>query len=116
MGYYRVPKRPRVRPKIIVAGVVKRLVMEGMEVTLGRKDQKNQHRKVTDDVETRIYIIACSNLPEGVSRWTLPAIADELVRLEVVDYITDSTICAVMKKRNQTVACNPGENMQAGCK
>ena len=25
-------------------------------------------------------------------------IADELIRLEVVDYITDSTVCEVMKK------------------
>lgn len=28
------------------------------------------------------------------------AIADELIRLEVVDYITDSTVCDVMKKMN----------------
>ena len=27
-------------------------------------------------------------------------IADELIRLEVVDYITDSTVCEVMKKTN----------------
>ena len=26
------------------------------------------------------------------------AIADELIRLEVVDYITDTTVCNVMKK------------------
>lgn len=28
----------------------------------------------------------------------MQAIADKLIRLEVVDYITDSTICEVMKK------------------
>ena len=28
----------------------------------------------------------------------MQAIADELIRLEVVDYITDSTVCNVMKK------------------
>jgi hypothetical protein len=28
----------------------------------------------------------------------MQAIADELIRLEVVDYITDSTVCEVMKK------------------
>ena len=26
--------------------------------------------------------------------------ADELIRLEVIDYITDSTVCDVMKKRD----------------
>ena len=81
-----------------IAGVAKRFVMEGMEAALGRKEQKNRHRKVTGDVEAKICTIACSDPPKGVSRWTMQAIADELIRLEVVDYITDSTICEVMKK------------------
>ena len=81
-----------------IAGVAKRFVMEGMEAALGRKEQKNRHRKVTGDVEARICTIACSDPPEGVSRWTMQAIADELIRLEVVDYITNSTVCEVMKK------------------
>ena len=72
--------------------------MEGMEAALGRKVQENRRRKVTGDVEARICAIACSEPPEGASRWTMQAIADELIRLEVVDYITDSTICEVMKK------------------
>ncbi len=81
-----------------IASVAKRFVMEGMEAALGRKEQKNRHRKVTGDVEARICTIACSNPPEGASRWTMQAIANELIRLEVVDYITDSTVCEVMKK------------------
>ena len=60
--------------------------------------QENRRRKVTGDVEARICAIACSEPPEGASRWTMQAIADELIRLEVVDYITDSTVCEVMKK------------------
>ena len=82
-----------------IAGIAKRYVMEGMEAALGRKEQKNRYRKVTGDVEARICTIACSEPPKGASRWTMQAIADELIRMEVVDYITDSTICEVMKKR-----------------
>ena len=81
-----------------IAGVARRFVMEGMEAALGRKEQKNRCRKVTGDVEAQICLIACSEPPEGASRWTMQAIADELIRLEVVDYITDSTVCEVMKK------------------
>ena len=81
-----------------ISGIAKRYVMEGMEAALGRKEQKNRYRKVTGDVEARICTIACSEPPEGTSRWTMQAIADELIRMEVVDYITDSTICEVMKK------------------
>ena len=65
---------------------------------MGRKKKKNHYRKVTGDIEAQICTIACSTPPQGHSRWTMQAIADELIRLEVVDYITDSTVCNVMKK------------------
>ena len=81
-----------------IAGVAKRFVFEGVEAALGRKKQENYHRKVTGEVEARICAIACSQPPEWRSRWTMQLIADELIRLEVVDYITDSTVCEVMKK------------------
>ena len=81
-----------------IAGVAKRFVLERLEAALGRKEQKNRYRKVTGEIEAQLCLIACSEAPEGASRWTMQAIADELIRLEVVDYITDSTICEVMKK------------------
>ena len=81
-----------------IAGIAKRFVFEGMEAALGRKKHDNYHRKATGEVEARICAIACSEPPEGRSRWTMQMIADELIRLEVVDYITDSTVCEVMKK------------------
>lgn len=81
-----------------IAGIAKRFVTEGLPTALDRKKQTIRSRKVTGEVEARICAIACSSPPEGSSRWTMQAIADELVRLEVVDSITDSTICEVMKK------------------
>lgn len=81
-----------------IASIAKRYVTDGLEAALGRKEQTNRHRKVTGEVEATLCAIACSEPPEGRSRWTMQAIADELIRLEVVDYITDSTVCEVMKK------------------
>ena len=81
-----------------IAGIAKRFVFEGLEAALGRKKQENYHRKITGDIEARICLIACSEPPEGRSRWTMQMIADELIRLEAVDYITDTTVCEVMKK------------------
>lgn len=81
-----------------IAGVAKRFVFEGVEAAIGRKTQENRYRKVTGDVEARICAIACSEPPQGRARWTMQLIADELIRLEIVDYITDSTICEVIKK------------------
>ncbi len=87
-----------------IAGVAKRFVMEGIESALGRKEQKNRYRKVTGEVEAQLTVIACSAAPEGKTHWTMQMIADELIRLKVVDYITDTTVCEVMKKRNQAMA------------
>jgi len=81
-----------------IAGIAKRFVFEGLEAALGRKVQENRRRKVTGDVEAHIVAIACSEAPEGRSRWTMQMIADKLISLEVVDYITDSTVCEVLKK------------------
>jgi len=81
-----------------IAGVAQRFVFQGMEAALGRKKQENHHRVITGEVEARICAIACSKPPEGRSRWTMQLIADELIRLEVVEYITDSAVCTVMKK------------------
>lgn len=83
-----------------IAGVARRFVMEGMEAALGRKKQQNYSRKVTGDVEAKICMIACSEPPEGRDRWTMQMIANKLIQLHVVDYITDSTVCDTMKKMN----------------
>ena len=83
-----------------IAGVAKRFVMEGMEAALGRKTQQNRARKVTGEEEAKICMIACSDPPEGKDRWTMQMIADKLMELQVIDYITDSTVCSTMKKTN----------------
>ena len=81
-----------------VSHVAKRFVLEGMESALGRKEQKNRHRKIDGDVEAHIIAIACSEAPEGRERWTLQLIADELVRLGVVDSISDTAVGDTLKK------------------
>ncbi len=81
-----------------ISGVAKRFVENGLEAALGRKKRENYPRKVTGEVEAQLIAIACSAPPEGYSRWTMQMIADELIRLEVVDYITDTTVCDTMKK------------------
>jgi hypothetical protein len=88
-----------------IAGVAKRFVFEGLEAALGRKSQENRRRKVTGEVEARMVAIACSQAPEGRSQWTMKMIADELIRLEVVEYISDSTVCEVLKKTNLNRGC-----------
>jgi len=83
-----------------ISNIAKRFVLEGLEAALGRKEQLNRRRKVDGEVEAHIVAIACSESPEGRERWTLQLIADELVRLEVVDSISDTTVMNTLKKTN----------------
>lgn len=83
-----------------VCGVGKRFVLEGLEEALGRKEQQNRHRKVDGEVEAHIVAIACSEAPEGLERWTLQLIADEVVRLGVVDSLSHTAVGDTLKKTN----------------
>lgn len=79
-------------------GVAQRFVMDGLEAALGRKKRESRPFFITGDIEARICAIACSQPPQGRSRWTMQMIADELIRLEVVETISDTAVCDVMKK------------------
>ena len=72
----------------------------GLEAALGRKEQINRHRKVDGTVEAHMIAIACSEAPEGRERWTLQLIADELVRLGVVESISPTAVMNTLKKTN----------------
>lgn len=67
---------------------------------LERKVQANRARKFTGEVEARLVTLACSEPPEGCARWTLQLLADKLVELKVVDYITDEAVRRQLKKTN----------------
>ncbi len=81
-----------------ISQIAKRFVTGGLEAALGRKEQANRHRKVDGRVEAHIIAIACSEAPEGRERWTLQLIADELVRLGVVESISDTAVMETLKK------------------
>ena len=83
-----------------ISQIAKRFVTGGLEAALGRKEQVNRHKKIDARVEAHIIAIACSEAPEGRERWTLQLIADELVRLGVVDSISDTAVMETLKKTN----------------
>lgn len=71
----------------------KRFVEEGLEAALNRKEQINRKAKKLDGVkEANLIKIACSEAPEGASRWTLQLLADKLVELDIVDSIAKETV------------------------
>ncbi len=83
-----------------VHAIRKQLVTEGFEVTLTRKRPERPPRPpVVDEAkEETLLAIAQGEAPAGRTRWTLRLLADELVRLEVVDAISHETVRKALKK------------------
>ncbi len=83
-----------------VAGVRRRFVEQGLAAALGRK--KREHPPVPPKLdgrgEARLIALACSEAPEGRTKWTMQLLADELVVLGVVDSISDETVRVTLKK------------------
>lgn len=56
--------------------------------------------KVDGRVEAEIIALACSEAPEGHSRWTLRLLAERVVALNIVDSISHVRVQQILKKRN----------------
>ena len=76
-------------------------VESGLSAALERKARTTKKAlKVYGENEARLITICCSTPPEGRSRWTLQLLANELVRLEIFDEISKSTVQRTLKKMN----------------
>ena len=82
-----------------VARIRQRFVEEGMESALSRRPHANpKSRKIDGEQEAHLIALCCSTPPEGRGRWTLKLLANKLVSLELIDSVSPSTICRVLKK------------------
>ena len=83
-----------------VRNVRERFVEHGMDAAIERKKQDAPSRKPILDGEKQAHLIAiaCSQPPEGHARWTLQLLADEMVRLEIVEAISYETVRRALKK------------------
>lgn len=78
----------------------KRFVEEGLESSLNNKPKKAKARKLDGESEAKLIALACSDAPEGHSKWTLKLLADKLVELECVESIAKETVRRTLKKTN----------------
>ena len=56
--------------------------------------------KCTGDVEARIIALACSEPPEGRSKWTLRLLSEKSVELKIIDSISHMQVGRILKKTN----------------
>lgn len=80
----------------------KRFVENGMEAALERKPLEKPPREIRFDgaFEARLVALACSDSPEGRSRWTVRLLADKVVELGIAPTVSHMTIHNILKKTN----------------
>jgi len=81
--------------------VKKKFIEEGFESVLDRRPStQNYTKKVDGDLEAKLVTLCCSEPPEGFAKWSLRLLADKLVELKYIDYISHVTVREVLKKTN----------------
>lgn len=74
-------------------------VEAGLDAALQRSASPDrQYRKLDGAGEATLIATACSQPPEGRSRWTLHLLADKLVELQVVDSVSHECVRTTLKK------------------
>ena len=79
-----------------------RFVEEGLDRALNRKPPVKPPRgKIFGgEFEAHLIALACSEPPEGRTRWTVRLLADKVVELEIVPAVSVMTVCNTLKKMN----------------
>jgi homeodomain-containing protein len=76
-----------------VARVRREYVSAGVDAALERKPPDRVYlRRLDGGQEAQLVALACSAPPAGRERWTLRLLAQELVRLEVVETVSYETV------------------------
>jgi len=87
-----------------VERVRKQFVEDGFEAALERRKPHRQYRRKLDgDGEAHLIALACSEAPEGRSRWTLRLLAERMVALEHVEGISYQTVRRTLKKTRSSL-------------
>jgi transposase len=75
-----------------------RFVEEGFQTTLDGKPRGHRAALIQGADEARLTMLACSEKPEGHSRWTLRLLADKFVIMESGEHVSHETIRRTLKK------------------
>lgn len=78
----------------------KRYLEEGLEKSLQEKERSGQPRKYGSRQEAEIIALACSDPPQGRSRWSLELLTERLSQEKGLKSINRETIRLVLKKTN----------------
>jgi hypothetical protein len=58
--------------------------------------------KFTGEVEAKLTMLACSEPPVGAARWTLRLLAEQMIELGYVEFISHVTVRDLLKKTHSS--------------
>jgi len=76
----------------------KRYFESGLQFALHEKARSGAPTKMDGRIEAQLTLLACSEPPDGRSKWTLRLLADRLVELEAVESISHMSVQRLLKK------------------
>ena len=85
-----------------VRQVRSRYVHNGLEAAISEQSRSGAPQRISGRQKAKITALACSDPPEGRSRWTLRLIAAKAVELELVDTVSHQTVKRILKKTNSS--------------
>jgi transposase len=86
--------------KHTVLNIRHRFHAAGLPAALYDKPRPGQPPKLTGELEVKLTVLACSNPPAGKARWTLRLLAERMIELGYVDYVSHVTVGEWLKKMN----------------
>jgi transposase len=78
----------------------KRYVENGLADALERRKQpkRPEKQKIDGKQEAQVIAMLCTERPEGQERWTLRALTDRLIEVEIVEQVSHETVRTTLKK------------------
>jgi transposase len=86
-----------------ITSVRHRFLAGGLQNALYDKERPGAQPKFTGEIEAKLTMLACSDAPEGAGRWTLRLLAEQMIELGYVDYISHVTVRELLKKTNSSL-------------
>jgi len=80
----------------------KRFVENGLSAAIARKVRMTPPRDILfgGEFEAQLLALACSEIPEGRSRWTVRLLAEKMIESNIVSSVSPMTVCNTLKKMN----------------
>ena len=81
--------------------IKQKCVEGGIDRALERvKSTRIYTKKIDGDMEAKIVQLCCSEPPKGYAKWSMRMLADKVVELGYIDYLSHVSVHNILKKTN----------------